>query len=79
MSNQLNIRSKLLLKRINMRLSNKEIKSIENAFTATFGSGEIYLSGSRTNDEIRGGDIDLFIVPEAGNNLAEKKLIFLLN
>jgi predicted nucleotidyltransferase len=61
-----------------MRLSNREIRSIENAFTATFGKGEIYLFGSRTNDALKGGDIDLFIVPESINDLAEKKIDFLV-
>jgi len=61
-----------------MRLSSREIKSIETAFTSTFGSGEIYLFGSRTNDTLKGGDIDLFIVPETHNDLAEKKIDFLV-
>ena len=61
-----------------MRLSNREIRSIQNAFTTTFGSGEIYLFGSRTNDTLKGGDIDLFIVPATYNNLTEKKIDFLV-
>lgn len=61
-----------------MRLSNREIRSIQNAFTTTFGSGEIYLFGSRTNDNLKGGDIDLFIVPATYNDLTEKKIDFLV-
>jgi len=61
-----------------MRLNNSEIKSIQNAFTTTFGSGEIYLFGSRTNDTLKGGDIDLFIVPETFKDLTEKKIDFLV-
>jgi predicted nucleotidyltransferase len=45
-----------------MRLSKYEIKSIKQAFNQIFNDGEIYLFGSRLIDNIKGGDIDLFII-----------------
>ncbi|HON79922.1 MAG TPA: nucleotidyltransferase domain-containing protein [Spirochaetota bacterium] len=61
-----------------MRLNDKEINSIRNAFAVTFESGEIYLFGSRTDDSQKGGDIDLFVVPRSDKNISEKKIDFLV-
>jgi len=62
-----------------MRLSEREIKSIKKAFEETFGSGKIYLFGSRVDEAERGGDIDLYIVPDQKlDNLLEKKIEFLV-
>ena len=44
-----------------MRLTNYEITSIKESFHQVFGDGEIYLFGSRVDDALKGGDIDLFI------------------
>ena len=44
-----------------MRLTNHEIISIKESFHQVFGSGKIYLFGSRVDDSLKGGDIDLFI------------------
>ena len=46
-----------------MRLSKFEIKMIQKAFKETFEDGKIYLFGSRVDDSKRGGDIDLYVVP----------------
>ena len=46
----------------NIRLSEKEIKSICNAFTDLFPSGDgLWLFGSRVYPDKRGGDIDLYV------------------
>jgi predicted nucleotidyltransferase len=61
-----------------MRLSKYEIKSIKQAFNQIFNDGEIYLFGSRLNDNIKGGDIDLFIINHKSENILEDKLDFLV-
>jgi predicted nucleotidyltransferase len=45
-----------------MRLEEKEISIIKSIFKDIFGSGEIYLFGSRIDDNKKGGDIDLYLV-----------------
>ena len=44
-----------------MRLSVYEISSIIETFKEIFKDGKIYLFGSRVDDNLRGGDIDLYI------------------
>ncbi len=61
-----------------MRLKEFEIRQIINTFAATFQHGEIYLFGSRVDDNKKGGDIDLYIIPESCEKIAEKKLNFLV-
>lgn len=43
-----------------MRLLNYEIDSIKKTFFEIFENGNIYLFGSRVDDSLKGGDIDLF-------------------
>ena len=50
-----------------MRLTNKEINFI-NKTIKNFIDCEIYLFGSRTDDNKRGGDIDLYIIPKGEYN-----------
>ena len=45
-----------------MRISEFEIETIKNLAKQHFGSNaEVFLFGSRTKDQLRGGDIDLYI------------------
>jgi len=44
-----------------MRLTQHELISIQKAFKEVFQDGDIYLFGSRVDDEKKGGDIDLYI------------------
>jgi len=63
-----------------MRLTNLEQKSIKETFSETFKTGKIYLFGSRTDDNKRGGDIDLYIIldyKESAEILFDKKIEFL--
>ena len=57
-----------------MRLKQKEIEIIKDTIFEIFKDSKIYLFGSRIDDTKKGGDIDIFIVPQDTNNLFEKKL-----
>ncbi len=56
-----------------IRLSDKEIEIIKNSITKIFRETEIYIFGSRLKEK-KGGDIDIFIIPQNKENLFEKKL-----
>lgn len=60
-----------------MRLSNKYVEVIKKYFNEFFKNGEIYLFGSRIDDNKKGGDIDLYMVLDEHKNLFEKKIKFL--
>ena len=60
-----------------MRLSKYYIDSIKTVFISVFGTGKIYLFGSRVDDMKRGGDIDLYIEVHNQENLFDKKIKFL--
>ncbi len=65
-----------------MRLTEYEIKAIKSSFLEVFGAGSIYLFGSRVDDGKRGGDIDLYLVPNeelSRDQLLEKKIDFLVS
>ena len=44
-----------------MRLTLKEVKLIKETFLDIFQDGKICLFGSRVDDSLKGGDIDLLI------------------
>ncbi len=60
-----------------MRLTDFEIKSIKQTFLEVFEDGEIYLFGSRVDDSLKGGDIDLYIKVKENQDLLYKKIQFL--
>lgn len=58
-----------------MRLTPEYIERIKRSAIECFGEGtRVYLFGSRTDDEKRGGDIDLFIETNNKENLFRKKI-----
>jgi len=59
-----------------MRLTPTEIEMIKKTFYEVFGDGKIYLFGSRVDDSLKGGDIDLFVDTVTTNKL-QKKIEFL--
>lgn len=59
-----------------MRLSEFEIESIKILASRHFGTGvQVFLFGSRTNNQQRGGDIDLFIRNPNGEHLKTRTKI----
>lgn len=60
-----------------MRLLPHYQETIKKYFKEFFEKGEVYLFGSRVDDNKKGGDIDLYFVLEEHSNLFEKKLKFL--
>jgi len=60
-----------------MRLNKEYIKTIKFYFKEIFKNGEIYLFGSRVDDNKKGGDIDLYLVIDDHSNLLQKKIKFL--
>jgi predicted nucleotidyltransferase len=62
-----------------MRLLSNEVLAIKESFLEIFTSGSIYLFGSRVDDSKKGGDIDLYIENIQKNNIANKKIDFLIS
>ncbi len=62
-----------------MRLNDFEHKMIKRAFLETFEEGDIFLFGSRVDDTKRGGDIDLYLVPNIKfDDERKRKINFLI-
>ena len=63
-----------------MRLQQHEIDSIISIANTIFGDGsKVILFGSRVHDELKGGDIDLFIQPAQKDASIKKKIDFLVS
>jgi len=62
-----------------MRLTTIQIEAIKRNFKHHFSNGDIYLFGSRVDNQASGGDIDLYIVTEDRENIAYKKIQFLVD
>jgi predicted nucleotidyltransferase len=64
-----------------LRLTQSEIEAIRCTYLDVFRNGSVYLFGSRVDDNQKGGDIDLYVVPEnklSSSQLLEKKIDFLV-
>jgi len=61
-----------------LRLTDNEIKALRESFYQVFQSGNIYLFGSRVDDSLKGGDIDLYIQTDKKNANLDKKIDFLV-
>jgi len=57
-----------------LRLSTKEINLIKKSVQTIFGEATVYLFGSRTDNQKKGGDIDLYIISKAPEDLFRKKI-----
>jgi predicted nucleotidyltransferase len=63
-----------------MRLNDQQQSIIRSAVAESFGAdANVWLFGSRVDDDARGGDIDLYIEPGTDNaeEIVESKLRFL--
>lgn len=60
-----------------MRLTAEQQAAITTTFVEVFGKGEIRLFGSRVDDNRRGGDIDLYVMPDQRTRLADARITFL--
>jgi len=56
-----------------MRLTQKELEIIKTETKKIFGPSILYLFGSRVDDNKKGGDIDLYIIPKERQNLLSKR------
>ena len=62
-----------------IRLTNREIETIKRVAKEIFSNNtKVYLFGSRTNINKKGGDIDLLIIPENKIDLFNKRLKYLV-
>jgi predicted nucleotidyltransferase len=63
-----------------VRLTEFEVSAIKQSAHEVFGSEvEVFLFGSRVDDAKKGGDIDLYIKAQAGNDFTHKiKFLVLL-
>lgn len=62
-----------------MRLSQFEVDSIKKMATSAFGADtKVMLFGSRVDETLKGGDIDLYIEPSEQKDLSRKKVEFLV-
>ncbi|WP_457624397.1 nucleotidyltransferase domain-containing protein, partial [Persephonella sp.] len=58
-----------------VRLTDRQIEGIKNAVREVFGdSARVYLFGSRTDISKKGGDIDLLVLVEDGEDMYQKKI-----
>ncbi|MCX7107416.1 MAG: nucleotidyltransferase domain-containing protein [Methylococcales bacterium] len=56
-----------------MRLTEFEINAIKQCALEIFGDNvQVFLFGSRVDDSKKGGDLDLYIKTEAGNDFSNK-------
>lgn len=60
-----------------MRLNSEVINVIQDAFLRVFENGELYLFGSRVDDNRKGGDIDLYVVADHQDRMGEKRIEYL--
>jgi len=58
---------------LKIRLKENELKLIKELANDIFGKCEVYIFGSRLKDK-KGGDVDIFIIPEEKDRLFEKKV-----
>ena len=60
-----------------MRLSQNKIDYLKKLSLEIFNSRNIYLFGSRTDDNLKGGDIDIYIQSNNKKDILKSKITFL--
>ena len=56
-----------------MRLRQNEITQIKKTILKEFGKSDIYIFGSQLDNSKKGGDIDIFIIPQNRKELYKKE------
>ncbi len=59
-----------------MRLKKNKIETIRELSSDIFNSDIVYLFGSRADDSLKGGDIDIYIQTKQKENILQSKIIF---
>ena len=60
-----------------MRLSKEKVKTIKRLASKIFISDDVYLFGSRVDDSLKGGDIDIYLKTSKKDAILKSKIIFL--
>jgi predicted nucleotidyltransferase len=60
-----------------VRLKQSEIEYFKELALTIFHSKDIYLFGSRVDDNLKGGDIDIYIQTDKKEDILKSKIIFL--
>ena len=60
-----------------MRLRENQIEYFKKLALSIFNSKDIYLFGSRADDSLKGGDIDIYIQTDKKDDILKSKIIFL--
>lgn len=64
-----------VVREFNMRISKHQAVTIKHLVKQVFGqNSEVYLFGSRAQDNMKGGDIDLYIKPSEQSDIFQKKI-----
>lgn len=61
-----------------MRLTKQEVMAIKNVVYHYDPKAKIFLFGSRVNDELKGGDIDLLIISQHLTSQTKRKIKIML-
>ncbi len=60
-----------------MRLNKNQINAIKKLSLENFNSNDVYIFGSRVDDTLKGGDIDIYIQTNKKDDILKSKIIFL--
>ena len=60
-----------------MRLRKNQIEYFKKLALSIFNSKDIYLFGSRVDDNLKGGDIDIYIQTDKKDDILKSKIVFL--
>jgi len=60
-----------------VRLSKEKVKTIKRLASSIFYSDDVYLFGSRVDDSLKGGDIDIYLKTSKKDAILKSKIIFL--
>jgi len=60
-----------------MRLNKNQIRAIKKLSLSIFNSSNTYIFGSRADDSLKGGDIDIYIQTNKKDGILKSKITFL--